>query len=530
MAARKPIFFLIIGFIGGIVISSFWNLDFGIAFFFIFLALVLTFLSLTANVRDNKTMLISAVLFLGFGLGILRYEIKDYRNYNLENLAGKEIAFKGIITDEPDERENHARLIVKTRDIACQKDAECPSQKILIYSRLYPKFQYGDLISIKGRLAKPEKISGVQNDNLKNRLPSADGLTGNEFDWPAYLAKDDIFYEMFYPDIAFISGGNGNWLKSRLFSLKEKFLNNLTKVIPEPAASFLGGITVGAKKSIPKDLQNDFIATGIIHIVVLSGYNIAIIARSVMLFFEIFTPRFFAAILGGFGIILFAIMTGGSATVVRASIMAMLALLAKNIGRIYHITIALFAAGLLMILHNPKILRFDTSFQLSFLSTLGLIYLAPLFEKIRIFKPTDKKSKTDAKTKIFDVKTKISETFAGTLSAQLAVTPLLLYTTGNLSVVALPVNLLILLFIPATMFFGFLTGAAGFLSEILSIPFSWITYGFLAYELWVVKIFSHLPFADVQIPYFPAIAAVLIYGIMTALILSFKKIRASSYF
>ena len=162
MAARKPIFFLIIGFIGGIVISSFWNLDFGIAFFFIFLALVLTFLSLTANVRDNKTMLISAVLFLGFGLGILRYEIKDYRNYNLENLAGKEIAFKGIITDEPDERENHARLIVKTRDIACQKDAECPSQKILIYSRLYPKFQYGDLISIKGRLAKPEKISGAR--------------------------------------------------------------------------------------------------------------------------------------------------------------------------------------------------------------------------------------------------------------------------------------------------------------------------------------------------------------------------------
>ena len=69
---------------------------------------------------------------------------------------------------------------------------------------------------------------------------------------------------------------------------------------------------------------------------------------------------------GVIGVILFAVMTGASATVLRASIMALLALTARATGRIYTVSWALFFAGFFMVLQNPKILRFDTSFQLSF--------------------------------------------------------------------------------------------------------------------------------------------------------------------
>lgn len=499
---------LIIGFTAGVAASSFFSLDFWFAAFILFLGGMFLLISLRLS-QSRSCFLFLSILFLGVSLGILRYEIKDYRNYWLESFVGKKISFEGVVNDEPDERENYTRLVVTLTEMTPPSFSARSENKILIYSPIYPKFKYGDLISINGKLQKPKKFTDSDN--------------GRDFNWSEYLAKDDIYYEIFYPKIEFISEGNGNWLKSKLFAVKEKFLDNLAIIIPEPAASFLGGITVGAKKSIPKDLQKDFITTGIIHIVVLSGYNITIIAKSIMSFFEIFAPRFIAAIFGGLGIILFAIMTGGSATAVRASIMAILIILAKQTGRVYHITLALIAAGFLMILHNPKILRFDASFQLSFLATLGLIYLAPKWEKI--FK-LSVKQKTLSKTDIgflFGIWIKIRETLAATLSAQLAVTPLLLYTMGNFSIVVLPVNLLILLFIPATMFFGFAAGIAGFFSHIISIPFAWISYGFLAYELWLVKIFSRLPFASIQIPYFPAFAAILIYGIIAAVLFISKK-------
>ena len=125
------------------------------------------------------------------------------------------------------------------------------------------------------------------------------------------------------------------------FLLKNKFLDSLSLVIPEPHSSFMGGLTVGAKQSISKDLQEDFRKTGIIHIVVLSGYNITLVADTIMRFFS-FLPGVFGLSLGMFSIGMFAIMTGASATIIRASVMAILVLLARATGRVSEITWVLF--------------------------------------------------------------------------------------------------------------------------------------------------------------------------------------------
>ena len=135
--------------------------------------------------------------------------------------------------------------------------------------------------------------------------------------------------------------------------------------MPEPHSAFLGGITIGAREGLPESLQEKFRTTGVAHIVALSGYNITIVAETIMLFLS-FLPQYLAIGGGVIGVILFAIMTGASATVLRASIMALLALTARATGRIYTVSWALFLVGFFMVLQNPKILRFDTSFQLSF--------------------------------------------------------------------------------------------------------------------------------------------------------------------
>src|SRR3989338_7891910 len=281
-------------FVSGVFISSFvdfgWALGlvFGIVFF-----------------RSRMSIVsVTALFFVAVGLGQLKYQQADLsgRQDDLQNKIEQRMSLVGIVADEPEQKENYNRLVLED---------EKSEGKILVYLPNYPQYKYGDKLKINGTLKKPEKF-------------------GDNFDWPAYLAKDDIYYEMFYPQAEFISSGNGFWLKEKLFALKAKFLLAVANVVPEPHSAFLGGITIGARESLPKDLEEKFRTTGVAHIVALSGYNITIVAETIMLFFG-FLPQYLAISGGVIGVILFAIMTGASATVLRASIMALLALTARAV-------------------------------------------------------------------------------------------------------------------------------------------------------------------------------------------------------
>jgi competence protein ComEC len=470
----------ILSFSIGIFIASF--VDFNIYLGFLFLILGSVFFVLR-YILKSKPIFLAGLLFLALGLGLFWYGFyDDFSKRKIDLLKGsidEQIIFSGIIIEEPDKREKYTRYIIEDQN----------GLNILIYAHRYPVFKYGDEIKVEGILKKPKQFS-------------------DDFDWPAYLSKDNIYFEMFYPEVEFLSSGNGFWIKRQLFLIKEKFLNTLSQLISEPHSSLLGGLTVGAKESMPKDLQEDFRETGIIHIVVLSGYNVTIVADAIMRVFS-FLPHLFGISFGVLGIVFFALMTGASATIVRASLMAVLVLVARATGRIYHITTALFIAGFLMIVHNPKILVFDSSFQLSFLATLALICLVPILEP---------------RLKFFPNKFKLREFAVATIATQIFVLPLLLYKTGLFSVVSLPVNLLILIFVPVTMFFGFVTASFGFISSFLATPFAWISFVLLEYELRVVEFFAQLPFASFKISSFPLWLVIFMYVVYAFFILRTRNI------
>ena len=105
--------------------------------------------------------------------------------------------------------------------------------------------------------------------------------------------------------------------------------------------------------------------SGTTHLVALSGYNITVIAIAVSTLLSYFLRRRIVFWLSILTIIAFVLMTGAEASVVRAAIMGGIILLAKQIGRIHSMRNAIVFAALLMVLFNPKILRFDIGFQLS---------------------------------------------------------------------------------------------------------------------------------------------------------------------
>ncbi|MFA5937022.1 MAG: ComEC/Rec2 family competence protein, partial [Candidatus Paceibacterota bacterium] len=187
---------------------------------------------------------------------------------------------------------------------------------------------------------------------------------------------------------------------------------------------------------------------------------------------------------------------GGSSTAIRAGIMATLVLFARGIGRNYDVSRALLVAGVMMILINPFVLVFDVSFQLSFIATMAVIFFAPKIEKYFLW---------------ITPRLKLRDIVSVTTACYIFVLPFILYKMGNLSIVALPANILILPFIPLTMIFGFLTGIFGTIWYIFAVPFGYISYFLLHYELSIINFFSNIPYAALTMPDFPFIITLTIY-------------------
>ncbi len=336
-----------------------------------------------------------------------------------------------------------------------------------------PEAHYGDTLRISGRLSVPENF---ETDS------------GQIFDYVSYLEKEGIHFETYRPKIEILSEGGGNPLKRFLFSAKGLFLEKTASLVPEPENSLLAGLILGAKRGLGEELTEDFRRAGLVHIIVLSGFNMTIVAFAIRWFLEnLRLPKTGASVGGIIGIALFVVMTGGSATAVRAAIMAILGILAGLFGRGYRINRALFSAAFIMIMLNPHIAAFDPSFQLSFMATLGLIYLSPIIETKISFLP-----------KFFGIK----EIISATLATQIFVLPLLISMSGEVSIVSPLANILVLPLIPLTMLFGFISGAVAFLSSFLALPFTYISLAFLKYEIFIAELAGSLPFATLKVPAF----------------------------
>ncbi|MFA5840860.1 MAG: ComEC/Rec2 family competence protein [Candidatus Paceibacterota bacterium] len=477
---RDKVFYTIcFGFLLGVLIRSFLfvNLYFVVLLLIICLALLLFFTLISKN---NWGILIS-IFILTFCLGIFRFNMVDVESPAVfESHVGQKVALRGEIVDEPSIKENNQQLTVEV----AYEGRPFVKTEILLSTSLDESYKYGDEINFTGVLKKPENFITD---------------TGKEFDYINYLRKDGILYVMSYPKVEIVSRGNGNKIQGALFFAKEKFLEKMNLAITGPESLLMGGLILGEKSSFDQSLRQSFVNTGTIHIVALSGYNVTIVAEWFMkLFARIsFVSLNFSIGMGILAIILFILMTGGSSTAIRAGTMATLALIARATGRNYDVARALILAGVSMIVLNPFLLVYDVSFQLSFIATVAVIFLAPRIEKYFMWVPER-----------FQLRDIVSVTSA----AYVFVFPFILYKMGNLSLVALPANVLILPFIPFTMMLGFITGFAGLIYYVFAIPFGYVSYLFLHYELSVISFFSRLPFAAFSFPDFPLFLTLIIYA------------------
>lgn len=471
---RNHIFYTAcIGFGLGVLVRSFLHINLYAIFVIGLGALVLLFFF---AISKKSLSVLSSVFIIALLIGIVRFNLADRPAPRIfEARVGKDISLSGTILDVV-QKQNDVEVTVQTR-------VGRESTNVLLFAKNGEEYHYGDEISFTGKLAKPASFVTDQ---------------GKEFDYVNYLKKDGIFYLVTYPKIDIVSHGGGNTVKRILITLRDKLANVISATVPQPESSVLNALILGERASFSDSLRQAFVNTGLIHVVTISGYHVSLVGRTLTDFLS-FLPIVFAAGIGIFAIFLYVVMTGGAQTAIRAGIMATLTLVARTTGRAYDAGRALVLAGVVMVLVNPFILAFDVSFELSFIATVAVIFLAPKVE--RYFLWIKQRSLRD----IVSI----------TVAAYIFVLPFVLYKMGNWSLVALPANFAVLPFIPVTMGVGFVTGFVGLLLHNVAIIFGKIAYIFLHYELTVIGFFSHISFSSLSIPNFPLVLTILIYGIFS---------------
>ncbi len=246
--------------------------------------------------------------------------------------------------------------------------------------------------------------------------------------------------------------------------------------LPTPQAQLLSGILLGNKKDLPVGLKLALRDTATLHIVVVSGQNLTILAYFVMLLAGLL-KRKMALLLTLAVIIFYTLLTGGQVPVLRAAVMAAAAFSAQFFGRVRDGAWVLLVTAALMLLLNPFWIS-DLSFQLSFLATFGVIVASPLI--LPYLKSLPNVIKTDLSI---------------TLASQLMVIPVIAQNFHQISLVSVITNLLVLWTIPFIMVLGAVNLILSLIFNPLAQLFSVLVYILLSYFVYVVQFFASLPFA-----------------------------------
>ena len=385
-------------------------------------------------------------------------------------LAGRIATLTARVTDDPRPSGAGEEVLVAPDRIASAGGALAGIGNLLVRWRGPSEAAYGDEVQATGKLMLPRD------------LPA--------FDRRAYLAQRQVYLELQATSLDVLDSG---WSITALPAwLRSRYTAALDQAVPAPHAAVLLGIVLGIRQGIPGDLQQALIATGLIHLLVLSGLKVAVFARIVQGALRPILGRL--ATWPSIGVIAVYAMAGGaSPAAIRAAAMGGLALAASHLGRPTHVWTSLGLVAAAMLGWHPE-LAWDVGFQLSFAGTAAIILLTPSIESRILFVPH-----------------LLREPFAVTCAAQVGTLPMMATDFHVFSPIAPLANALTLPILPLVVASGLLLGPLSFLPEVaraVAIPIT----GLLAYIEQVAGVLARVPAAAISIPTFPTWLGVAYYS------------------
>ncbi|MCU7489928.1 MAG: DNA internalization-related competence protein ComEC/Rec2 [Ignavibacteria bacterium] len=438
-----PVIRICLMFMGGIILQKIFAP--GISVLFI-LAAFFTLLSLI-NLKWKSTeslllVLSSIVIFLAGAVyfGLYKTDLKPYP-FQVSRL--KDVALWGKVSSVDLKRDYEIRFLLKSDSLRLNDKTYSLGLSVICRLRdeeagsldsAYKCLNPGQYVMIKGTFSK-----GRQRRNP------------GEFDYQNYLEERGIsaLHTAFSTgDISILYQAEKMPLEELVFSVRKSIDEVFSRLHTKNCASLLRGFLLADRSEVDEEVQSDFINTGVVHILAVSGSNVLLIIMIFTLLFGRFNVVV-RSVLTLTGLFLFLIITGSSPSVVRAVTMGAVGSAAFLTNRSYNVFNLLAIAAVIILGLNPNQL-FDSGFQLSFAAVISIAVIYPhlksLLDRLNI------KSAIIYKPLLF---------ISVTIAAEVGVLPFTLYYFGRVSVVSLPANLLV---IPLS----FLISALGIVTLVLN--------------------------------------------------------------
>ena len=291
----------------------------------------------------------------------------------------------------------------------------------------------------------------------------------------------------------------------------------IEKIFPADTVAFMKALLTGNRSEFDYQTRNDLSLAGVTHVVAISGMHVSILLGGVLLLSR---RKSVAAALGIPVVLFYVVMTGGSASVLRAAVMQILLLLSPLAKRETDLATSLSAAMLLILLMNPWAVA-DLSFQLSFAAMSGILWVTP-----RIRKSFDQRFPHFGMRQPWrGLCNALKASVSTTLGAILFTTPVVACSFGVISLLSVATNFLTLWAVTLCFRFGML---ACLFSFVALTPAAWlasILAWLIRYFFAVTHVIAGLPFAAVytQSSYI-VLWLVFVYGLI-GLFLAMRKQR-----
>jgi len=428
------------------------------------------------------------------------------------------IELVGIIKDFPDYDSNKIRFVLESEELISTEEKLLVSGDLSVTLRedifsksenLQPILNVGDRIVLKGKLLKPPS----------RRNPG-------EFDYKKYLELHDIhktFLVSGYKNVKVIESANYGFIYQKIiFPAKAFALKNIDIHQKDDEAAYLKGLVTGDRNDISSETKEAFINTGVMHLIAVSGLNVAYIIIFVTLFLSLFRiPLASKTILTILILIFYSLFTGSPASIVRATIMGILILLSFLFERKLNFYNTIGIAAIIILIYDSKQL-FDAGFILSFSAVLTMAFIFNSFEKVfmnKIIKWNIKGRKI-----ILGLATLLFTT----LAAQIGTLPITVNYFGKISIISLLANIVVVPFANLSLAIGFLQILVGLFSDFLSSVISETNNVILYLQLYFIKWCASLRFAYLNVPDF-SLLNVSVYYIVMVLFVTIKSKREIAF-
>lgn len=304
----------------------------------------------------------------------------------------------------------------------------------------------GDYVTVRGSVVEAEDFTTD---------------TGRVFGYRAYLASRGIVAMVQNPTVVLVEKGTLS-LPRIATVIRYGVADIFARYVQFPFDGVMAGMLVGYQGGLPSYTQDLFRNTGVLHVLVLSGYNITLLAGFLAILLRHLPFRLRTGITLG-AIILLVLVSGAGVAAIRAGIMGSIAVLAGLSLRTYQPLRALVLAYLFFFFISPTSIFVDPGFHLSFLATLFMVLVLPKVERLFYFIP---------KTKHIDVRELLMLAFL----VPMFMLPYLMYFSGMFPLVSPVANILLALATPIVMVGGIiivLISWIPFLGSIIGTIVSW---------------------------------------------------------